>query len=351
MIQTRSAKIGLAPGSAVFLGEQKNSTTRIDVTEYNADTLMEHHNVAPDHCAQIIRPSSVTWIHVNAIHDVTLVEHLGLDLGLHPLTIEDIVNTEQRPKIEEFQDYIYVVLKAIAYDQTARQMEIDHISLIFGKNYVLSFQESESTVFHNVRERLRGGKGHIRAMNADYLAYALMDAVVDNYFLAVERMENHIEDIDEQILAAPHPDALTDMHHLRRDIVRLRKAIWPLREEIGMLNKTESDLIHHETKVFLRDLYDHTIQIIDMVETLRDILGNIRDTYLSSVSNRMNEIMKVLTIIATIFIPLTFIVGVYGMNFEYMPELRWRWGYFLILGIMIFIVFGMVGYFKKNKWL
>ncbi|MDY6840892.1 MAG: magnesium/cobalt transporter CorA, partial [Pseudomonadota bacterium] len=276
---------------------------------------------------------------------------LGKCLNLHPLTLEDIVNTDHRPKIEEFPEYIYMVLKMISYNEAANRVEIEHVSLVLGETYVVSFQEKDGDVFDTVRERLRTTKGRIRSMKADYLAYALMDAVVDNYFLAVERIGDRIEDLDDQILANPKPDDMQQLHRLKRDILSLRKAVWPLREEIGALDKSESPLIRPETKVFLRDLYDHAIQIIDMVETFRDILGTVHDTFLSSMNNRMNEVMKILTIIATTFIPLTFIVGVYGMNFEYMPELKWKWGYFLVLGVMLVIGLGMIGYFQKKKWL
>jgi magnesium transporter len=349
--QRRSAKVGLPPGTMVFIGEQKMDAVRVDVIHYSENQLNQLRDVEIDRCGELAKAPDVTWINVNAIHDVGLIEGLGKCLGLHPLTLEDIVNTSQRPKAEEFQDYIYMVLKMISYNEAANQTEIEHVSLILGENYVVSFQENDGDVFNSVRERLRSEKGRIRTMKADYLAYALMDAVVDNYFLALEHVGDRIEDLDDQILVDPKPDAMAEVHRLKRDILSLRKAVWPLREEIAALDKSESTLIRPETKVFLRDLYDHTIQVIDMVETFRDILGGMHDTFLSSVSNRMNEIMKVLTIIATIFIPLTFIAGIYGMNFEHMPELKWRWGYFLVLGVMLAVGTGMVRYFRKKKWM
>lgn len=347
----RSAKSGLPPGTMMFIGEQEMHTARVDLIDYNESHLEELRDVSIDRCAESARNPGVRWINVNGIHSVALIESLGKYLDLHPLTLEDIVNTTHRPKTEEFPKYIYVVLKMISYDETANQAEIEHVSLVLGENYVVSFQEKEGDVFNTVRERLRTARGRIRSAKADYLAYTLMDAVVDNYFLAVERIGDRIEDLDEQMLASPKSDDMQQMHKLKLDILSLRKAVWPLREEIGALDKSESALIRPETKVFLRDLYDHTIQIIDMVETFREILGSMHDTFLSSMSNRMNEVMKVLTIIATIFIPLTFIAGVYGMNFEYMPELKWPWGYFLVLGFMLVVGLGMIGYFRKKKWL
>ncbi len=346
-----SAKAGLSPGTMVFIGEREMNTARIDLIEYSESQLNELRDVSIDRCGDSVKTPGVSWINVNGIHNVGLIESLGKRLDLHPLTLEDIVNTTHRPKTEEFPEYIYVVLKMISYDETVNQTAIEHVSLILGENYVVSFQEKDGDVFNTVRERLKTTKGRIRSMKADYLAYALMDAVVDNYFLAVERIGDRIEDFDDQILVDPKPDTMLEVHRLKRDILNQRKAVWPLREEIGALDRSESTLIRPETKMYLRDLYDHTIQVIDMVETFRDILGSMHDTYLSGISNRMNEIMKVLTIIATIFIPLTFIAGVYGMNFEYMPELKWPWGYFLVLGIMLAVGIGMLGYFRRKKWL
>lgn len=346
-----NAKLGTVPGTMVFIGDQKMDKVCIDIINYSESMLQELPGLSVDQCRELIKSPGVTWINVNGIHDVGLIGKLGKHLGLHPLTLENIVNTEQRPKTEEFPDYIYTVLKMISLDEESKRMEIEHVSLILGKNYVLSFQEKEGDVFNPVRERLKNAIGRIRTMKSDYLAYSLMDAVVDNYFLTVERIGDRIEDLDDQILTEPEPGNMQELHHLKRDILYLRKIVWPLREEVGRLDKSESPLIHPETKVFFRDLYDHTIQVIDIVETFRDILGGMHDTYLSSVSNRMNEIMKMLTIFATIFIPLTFITGVYGMNFEFMPELKWHWGYFLVLGLMLVLGLVIVRYFRKKKWL
>lgn len=346
-----SAKAGLLPGTMVFIGEKAMNTARVDLIEYSEGQLNEMRDVSVDRCRESVKTSGVSWINVKGLHNIDLIESLGKCLDLHPLTLEDIVNTDHRPKTEEFTGYIYVVLKMISYDKVANQTEIEHVSLILGENYVVSFQEKDGDVFDTVRGHLRTAKGRIRSMKADYLAYTLMDTVVDNYFLAVERIGDRIEDLDDQILANPKSCDMHEVHRLKRNILSLRKAVWPLREEIGALDKSESAIIRHDTKVFLRDLYDHTIQIIDMLENFRIILGNMHDTFLSSMSNRMNEIMKVLTIIATTFIPLTFIAGVYGMNFEHMPELKWPWGYFIVLGVMLVIGLGMIAYFRKKKWL
>lgn len=350
-LQGRSSKLGLAPGTMVFIGEQKIESASVNVINYSDKNLNELHDVPHDQCCELIEASGVTWIDVTGIHDMKLIEGLGKCLKLHPLTLEDIVNTIQRPKTEEFSDYIYAVLKTISFDEEEDRLEIEQVSMILGENYLVSFQEKDGNVFNPVRQRLRTAKGRIRSMKADYLAYALMDAVVDHYFLTLERFGDRVESLEDQILGTSNPDSMHDLHRLKRDILRLRKAVWPLREEIGALLKSDSELIRPETRVFLRDLYDHTIQVIDMVETFRDVLGGMHDSFLSSVSNRMNEIMKVLTIIATIFIPLTFIAGVYGMNFEHMPELKWHYGYFLVLGVMFSAAIGLLGYFKIKKWI
>lgn len=344
-------KAGLSPGTPVFIGEQKQDHTRVDVLRYGEDFVIETKDAKIGDCALARELPGVAWINVFGIHDVELIAALGEHFGIHPLTQEDIVNTAQRPKSEEFDDYIFIVLKMMTYDDTQRDVDIDTVSIVLGRGFVISFQEREGSIFEPVCDRIRNAKGRVRKLDSDYLAYTLMDAVVDAYFVALERLGDYIETIEDEIVADPVPVHMQELHRLKREVLFIRKSVWPLREEIGAILKTESPLIHDGTGVFLRDLYDHTIRVIDIVETSRDILSSMHDTYLSSVSNRMNEVMKVLTIIATIFIPLTFIVGVYGMNFENMPELRWHWGYFGIWGLMVSMTVGMVIYFRKQRWL
>ena len=333
----QSAKTGMSPGSIAFIGEQKVDRARIDAIKYNGDMFNEIRDIPIDKCRDLAQLPGVTWFNIYGIHDVDLIEAIGRSFDFHPLTLEDIVNTTQRLKVEEFANYLFIVMKMLIYDEEKQEVVIEHISLVLGENYVFCFQEANGDVFDEVRNRLRLAKGRIRTMKSDYLAFALMDAMVDHYFMAVEQIGDRIESIDDQILTDPKPENIKEVHFLKRDILNLRKAVWPLREELSALEKSESGMIRPESKIYWRDLYDHTIQIIDMVETFRDILGGMHDTYLSSVSNRMNEIMKVLTIIATIFIPLTFIAGVYGMNFQYMPEIRWTYGYYMIWGVMLAI--------------
>jgi len=285
------------------------------------------------------------------LHELDLIESLGRHFKIHPLVLEDIVNTGQRPKMEGFEDYLFLVLKMLNYDEKTNEIRTEQVSLVIGKYFVISFQEREGDVFNQVRERIRKSKGKIRKRGSDYLAYALMDAVVDNYFIVLEKMGEKTEDLEQELLTKPSSETLQAIHSLKRKLILLRKSVWPLREAVSGLTRGDSKLIKDSTIVYLRDVYDHTIQVIDTIETLRDTVSGMLDTYLSSISNRMNEVMKVLTIIATIFIPLTFIAGIYGMNFEYMPELEWPWGYFAVWGVMILVAITMCIYFKRRGWL
>jgi magnesium transporter len=347
----RGKKAGLPPGTPVFVGERKQDVVRISIMNYSSEDIEEIHDASLDDCVRVRDSSNIAWINVNGIHDVNAIQPLANLFGLHPLTTEDISNTSQRPKAEEFDDYIFFALKMLVYDEETNSIYNENVSVILGENHVISFQERDDDVLDPVRDRIRSSKGMIRSEGADYLAYAIMDGVVDEYFVALEKLGDHIEQLDDEILTAPDGTHMKELHRLKREIVFLRKAVWPLREEISAIEKSGSRLIGDSIRPFLRDLYDHTIQIIDMVETYRDIIGGMHDTFLSSISNRMNGIMKVLTIIGTIFIPLTFIAGIYGMNFEYMPELTWKWGYFGLLGVMAALGLTMLGIFKKRKWL
>jgi len=253
--------------------------------------------------------------------------------------------------MEDFGDYIFTVLKMLQYNEEDKETQVEQISIIFGSNWVISFQENTGDVFDPIRERLRTNKGRIRKMGADYLVYALIDAVVDNYFVVLERIGELIEEIEDEIVTNPSPETLQTIHNLKRQVILLRKSVWPLREVISRLERLESKLINKPTIIFLRDVYDHTIQVIDAVETFRDMLSGMLDVYMSSVSNRMNEVMKVLTIIATIFLPLTLVAGIYGMNFAFMPELEWFWGYPFALLVMLAIGLVMLFYFRRRNWL
>ena len=270
---------------------------------------------------------------------------------MHPLVLEDIANTGQRPKMEDFDDYLFVVLRMLRLDEKDDETKTEQISIILGPDFVISFQERQGDVFDIIRERLRSKKGKIRKMGADYLAYSLIDAIIDNYFVILEKRGEIIEDMEDKIITNPRSETLQALHDLKREMIFLRKSVWPLREVINRLERSESPLINKSTFVYLRDVYDHTIQVMDSVDTFRDMLSGMLDIYLSSVSNRMNEVMKVLTIIATIFIPLTLVVGIYGMNFKYMPELDLPWGYPMVYVVMLVISGIMLVYFRRKRWL
>ena len=280
-----------------------------------------------------------------------IIEKIGNHFNIHPLILEDIVNTGQRPKMEDFIDYIFIVLKMLYYDEKENETKAEQVSLILGSNFVISFQESEGDVFDTIRKRIRSDRGRIRRMGADYLAYALIDAIVDNYFIILEKLGEKIEDIEDELVTNPAPATLQAIHDLKREMIFLRKSVWPLREVVSRLERWESPLINKSLDIYLRDVYDHTIQVIDSIETFRDMLSGLFDIYLSSVSNRMNEIMKVLTIIATIAIPLTVITGIYGMNFQSMPELQWWWSYPIVLLVMLTLGILMIIYFRRKKWM
>jgi magnesium transporter len=347
-ISKRSQKAGLPPGTLVHVGEPGAEKPRISVMVYDVMRLEEEY---VDHVGGVFPLQDapvVTWINVDGIHDVDIVEELGARLGLHPLVLEDILNPEQRPKMEDLGDYLYVVLKMVDWDDQRGEITMEQVSVLVGANYVVSLQERPGgDVLDPIRARIREAKGSIRGDGPDYLAYSILDGVVDRYFGVLEGLGEKVEDLEEELVFSPLPETLHELHALKREMIYMRKAVWPLREVVAALERSGSLLIQASTVPYLRDVYDHTVQVMDAVETVRDML----DIYLSSISNRMNEVMKVLTIFASIFIPLTFIAGVYGMNFDYMPELAWRWGYPAVWLVMLGVGLAMLWYFRKKRWL
>jgi len=341
----------LPPGSLIHVGEKKAEKIRITVIDYGEQSYQIKETETVEECFPFKETPTVTWINVDGVHDAEVIGRIGQCFGIHSLILEDIMTTAQRPKIEDMGDYIYIVVRMLNYHAKRREVQSEQVSLILGPNFVISFQEAGGDVFDPVRERIRTGKGRVRKMGPDYLAYSLIDAVVDNYFLILESLGERVESLEEELITNPRRETLHAIHVLKREMIYLRKSVWPLREVISALERAESDLIKETTGIFFRDVYDHSIQVIDTVETYRDMLSGMLDMYLSSVSNRMNEVMKVLTIIATIFIPLTFVAGIYGMNFRFMPELEWRWGYFVILALMLGIGVLMIFFFRRKKWL
>lgn len=350
-LKARSRKAGLSPGTLVHIGEKKTDSMKALMLDYDERNYSETVLPQIEQCMVSRGKPSVTWVNIEGVHDIQALEKIGRRFNLHPLVMEDILNTDQRPKLEDYGDYLYIVLRMLTNGGESGEIVSEQVSLILGENFVLSIQEgAEGDVFDSVRNRIRGGKGQIRRLGADYLAYALIDAVVDNYFIILEKIGEHIELLEESLIINPGPDTLQLLHHLKREMIYLRKSVWPLREVVSAMQRCDAALIHESTGYYLRDVYDHTIQVIDTIETFRDMLSGMLDIYLSSVSNRMNAVMKVLTVIATIFMPLTWIAGIYGMNFKHMPELEWKWGYPAVWLVMLAIAAGMLVYFKKKKW-
>ncbi len=351
IVKKRSHKVGLPPGTLIHIGERSTREVSVRVINYDRDRCEEKEIRGLEECFNFADSAGITWVNMEGLHDVELIRKLGECQGFHPLMLEDIVSTDQRPKLEDYDDYLFVVLKMLSSQGTG-EIVTEQVSLVVGANFVISFQEGlDGDSFDPVRARIRSGKGRIRTMGADYLAYALIDAVVDGYFGVLERVGERIEELEEVVVSSPSSDTVRNIHGMKREMIMLRKALWPLREVIGALERRESPLISEPVTIYLRDVYDHTIQAIDAVEAYRDILSGLLDVYLSSLSNRMNEIMKFLTVVGTIFIPLTFIAGIYGMNFQDIPEYHWRWGYQICLVVMFAIAIAMLFYFKRKKWL
>jgi magnesium transporter len=357
LTKKRSAKAGLPPGSLVHIGEKWAKSGAITVFDYDEKGFALKEAASLDECIPYKDKPTVTWINMDGVSVPEMMEKFGVSYGLHPLVMEDILNTDQRPKFEDYGGYLYIVVRMLYPGKngegTGEEVISEQVSIILGPNYVLSFQEQgrEGDVFDPVRDRIRNAKGRIRELGADYLAYSLIDSIVDSYFLILEKLGERIEFLEEELVTDPAPATLRVLHRLKSEMIFIRKSVWPLREVISGLERAESPLIREQTKVYLRDIYDHTIQVIDTVETYRDMLSGMMDIYLSSISNRMNEVMKVLTIIATIFIPMTFLAGVYGMNFKYMPELEWRISYPIFWLVIVVTAVVMLVFFKRKKWL
>ena len=347
----RSIKSGLPPGSLVHIGDAPKELAEISVISYTPEQVNELHFQRINDYLQAPWNPGITWVNVEGVHDVELIRRLGEKHSLHPLLLEDVVNTVQRPKIEDYGDYLFIVLRMLRPTEGGN-FSSEQISFILGPDYLFTFQEGvQGDLFDAVRERIRASKGKIRSLGSDYLAYALIDAIVDGYFSILEDFGERIVNVEEELAIAPDQQSLHRINVLKKEIIHLRKTVWPLREAISFLERGDSPLLHDATRVYFRDIYDHTVQVIDTVETYRDLLSGMLDLYLSSISNRTNEVMKFLTVIGTIFMPLTFLVGVYGMNFRHMPELEWQSGYFMLWGLMLLISLLMVAYFKKRRWL
>jgi magnesium transporter len=340
--------VGMPPGSLVHIGVQKVEEVTVKLWEYDE----EHCHEFDIGDMEEKRPveGGVRWIEVTGLHETQLIDALCRRFHLHPLLIEDILNTEHRPKIEEYDNAFFVVLKLFTYNEYTQALDTEQISIVLGDTFVLSFQERKGDPFDATRERLRKGTGKLRQRGADYLAHRLLDAVVDSYYSIIERLGKEVEELEESLLDSQDNQTGHSAYRLKRELLQLRRSIWPLREIVGRIERSESSLVQDETIPYLRDVHDHIVHVSDALDMFRDMLEGLLDAHLSRVSTRMNEVMKTLTIIATIFIPLTFIVGIYGMNFRHMPELAWVWGYPGVWGVMITVVVVMMLYFRRRGW-
>jgi magnesium transporter len=351
IIRSRRGKANAPPGTVVHTGQRRMEVVRLALIHYDADHFDES---VPDNatgCFPFAGAPTVSWLNVDGLHDVALLGDIGTLAGLHPLLLEDVVSVGQRPKVERYEGHLFIILRSLQWNEARDEVAEEQVSFILAPHWLITFQEETGDSFDAVRQRIRTAGSSVRAHGADFLAYALLDATVDEYFTVLEKIGDRIETLENRVTDEATPALMHEIHHLKRELLVMRKAVWPLRELFGSLIRDESGLITDETKLFLRDAHDHAIQIIDTVETLRDLVAGMIELYLSTVSNRMNEVMKVLTVIATVFIPLTFIVGVYGMNFDYMPELHARWTYPALWAIMIVLAGGMLLYFKRKSWL
>ncbi|WP_139956816.1 magnesium/cobalt transporter CorA [Flavicella sediminum] len=351
MSKNISRKNGLIPGSMVYIGNKTDSELYIEVFNYDKNTVETKEFEKVSDVLSFEIPDQVTWVNLYGLNHVDEIEKLCSHYKIHPLVMEDIINTKQRPKNDDYEGYLFTVLKMLYFDKDG-QLKIENVSMVLGANYLLTFQEDEGDVFEHIRERLLLNKGRIRGQGSDYLQYALMDAIIDNYFSLIETMGEKIEVLEDLLFENnSESNIISEIQALKREILKIRRAVFPLREVISKIEKSDSPLIHEKTQLYLRDLYDHIIHVSESVDIYREMIWGIMDMYMSTISNRMNEVMKVLTIIATIFIPLTFIAGIYGMNFKYIPELEHENGYFILWGVMLVVFAGMVYYFKRKKWL
>lgn len=350
-IKFRVKKAGLAPGSLITFDEKKTGKVQISLFDYNAETLVEKQDTTIQECLKGLSSEDTTWINISGIDDIQTIEIIGRRFGLHSLLLEDIVSSGQRSKLDDYKDTIYIVAKMLRYNDESQTVEDEQVSLVLGKNYLISFLESKNNVFAPVYERLRHDNCKTRQRGADYLCYTLLDCLVDNYFLILEKVDGKLENLEEELIKFPTPKTLQKIQRAKREITLLRKSVWPMREVISNFRRLETPLIQESTKLYIHDVYDHTIQAIDAIESFRDIVAGMMDIYMSNISMRMNEIMKVLTVVSTIFVPLTFIASIYGMNFDNIPELHSKYGYYAVLTLMVSVTLGMLYYFKRKGWI
>lgn len=354
-VSKRSQKMGLPPGSFVYVGVPETRPVKINVIDYSENHYETRPLLSIDDALGYKNTQTTTWIDIDGLHQVEILQWLSENYDIHPLVIEDILNTSQRPKIDIFDNYMLLIMKMVRYQEG--ELDVEQISMILINNVLITFQEKEGDLFDPIRKRIENGLGRIRKNGADYLAYAIMDVIVDHYFLILEQLGEEIEEFEESVLQEADRAMIQELHCLKTNLIHLRKTIFPLREVVAALHQGDTPLLKEPTLRFVKDLYDHTVQIIDAIETNRELVAGTLDLYLSMVSIKMNEVMKVLTVIATIFIPLSFLAGIYGMNFDTsaspfnMPELSLPYGYLLFWGLTLCIAGGFLIFFRRKNWL
>lgn len=351
LFRKRLKKAGQSPGTLVVPEREWGEKISITLIDYDKTQVTENPRATVKDCLVSLDKPTITWINIHGIYDTQVIETLGRHFGLHPLMLEDIVTSGQRSKLDDYKKSIFIVLRLLKFNQERQEIEDEQVSIILGSNFVITFEESPEDVFDPVRERIRKKNSIITQRGADYLCYALMDCIVDHAFLILEKLDDRIEKLELQLLTKEPTTLVSDIQRVKHDIVLLRKSVWPMREVIGQFRRLETPLINDTTKLYMQDVYDHTIQVIDTIESFRDVSGGLLDIHLSNLNMRMNEIMKVLTIVATIFVPLTFIASIYGMNFDHMPELHSQWGYPAVLGFMALVALSMLFYFRRKRWI
>lgn len=350
-IKKNRKRVGEAPGSLIHVGDYKSQDIQLTLIEYNKDFYERKELKKIEECFKRREEPTIKWVNVEGLHDVSIIEKIGKEFKLHPLMLEDILSTNQRPKLDDYDDYILVVLKMIYYNEEKKQIVTEQVSLVLVDNYVFSFQEFKGDVFDNIRERIKTSKGSIRKLGADYLMYSIVDAIVDSYFYILEKLGDSTEEIEHKLMEDPEKEVLQNIYSTKRELIYLSNSVWPLREVVGSLTRMESKLLNDSIQLYFNDVHDHIMQIVDVIESYRDIMSGMLDTYLSSISNKTNEVMKILTIFSTIFIPLTFLAGIYGMNFKYFPELDFPWAYPVFWVITVITIVFMLVFFRKKKWL
>jgi len=349
---TASKSLGKAPGELIYLGEKENLETLLEVHEYTAEEYSTHKTKHIKKIFNVRGNNKVTWVNVNGLNNSDDITKIGEYFNLHPLILEDIVNTNQRPKIDEYEEYIFIVLKMLYHSEKSDELLTEHISILIGHDYVVTFQETEEDIFNSIRERFKNQKSKLRSSGADYLAFILMDAIIDNYAVVIETFGARVEQTEDELFLETSRDGISrDIQYLKQELLRLRRNILPSREVISRIVKSKSEIITIKTHDYIKDLQDHILQINDNIDLYREMVWGLMDMHMTTMSNKMNGIMKVLTIISTIFIPLTFIVGVYGMNFRNMPELQSKNGYYILWAIMIALFVALLIFFRRKKWL